>query len=100
MSKKKNSKKKHRINVYLRDPQIKMASQIDNYSAFVQIATDNAIDIMAWAILKQYNPKKYHIEHDKKKVIAEFNKKFPKDPLFNKKELWQTNSPNLPDVLL
>jgi len=90
-----------RVNVYLRPPQLKTRKLISNYSAFVQIATDNAADIMAWAILKKVDPKKYHPLHqlDEPGLVDEFNKKFPADPLIPKGKKWPKNSQKLPDVL-
>lgn len=89
-----------RVNVYLRGPQLEVRKLIENNSAFIQIAYDNAADIMAWAILKDVDPKKYHPIHelDEPGLVDKFNKKFPADPLFKDKNKWP--SQKLPDVLL
>ena len=97
---KKTFKEAKRVNVYLHPPQLEVADQIANYSRFVQIATDNAASIMAWAILKGVNPKQYHDTKELSEVIDEFNEKYPADPLTQKRQgKWQPNSPKLPDVL-
>lgn len=90
----------HRIQIYLRGPQLKTARQIDNYSAFVQICTDNAADIMAWAMLNNVDPKKYKTNRYKlKDVLPEFNQKYPPDPLTAKrKKLSPTNSVPKPEL--
>jgi hypothetical protein len=89
-----------RVNIYLHPPQLEVASQIANYSRFVQIATDNAASIMAWAILKEVNPKQFRDDRKLESVIDEFNEKYPADPLTQKRQgKWQPNSPKLPDVL-
>lgn len=82
-----------RVNIYLRKPQLEVKNQIENYSAFVQIATDNAADIMAWALLRKIDPKKYHSLHKLPEVIDDFNKKYPKD------QPWPKPSAKLPDLL-
>lgn len=88
-----------RVNVYLRGPQLEVRKMIENNSAFIQICYDNAADIMAWAILKNVDPKKYHPIHelDEPGLVDNFNKKYPADPLFKDKNKWP--SQKLPDVL-
>lgn len=90
----------NRVNVYLRGPQLEVRKMIDNNSAFIQMCYDNAADIMAWAILKKVDPKKYHPLHklDEPGLVKEFNKRYPADPLFKGKDQW--HSQRLPDVLL
>lgn len=88
-----------RISVWIPPAQLKMAKEIENFSKFVQIAVDQAIDIMAWAMLKEYDPKKYHINHDDDKVLSEFNQKYPLDPLTAKRmKKWRKNSPKPPEL--
>jgi hypothetical protein len=90
-----------RVNVYIPGRQRETAVQIENLSAFFQIALDNAADIMAWAILRDVKPKTYTPTHKLENVIDDFNDKYPLDPLTQKRQgKWQIHSPKLPDVLL
>lgn len=99
---KRNSKvESGRVNIYLPKKQRKVAVQIDNLSNFFQICLDIAPDIMAWAMLREHDPKKYHDLHTMDKVKDEFNKKYPLDAATAKRlGKWQDNSPKLPDALL
>lgn len=75
--------------------------QIDNLSNFFQIALDIAPDIMAWAMLKAHDPKKYYDLHKMEEVKDDFNEKYPLDPATAKRlGKWQEPSPKLPDALL
>lgn len=92
-----------RVNVWIPPAQLPMAIQIENLSKFVQIALDNAPDIMAWAILRDVKPEKYHPLHsiDEPDLLDNFNKKYPLDPLTKKRQrTWHKNFQQLPDVLL
>lgn len=83
-----------RVNIYLPPKQAKIAKEIDNLSNFVQIALDNAADIMAWAILSEYDPKKYNTGRKLEDVVDEFNAKNPPNPLTQKRnKKWPKNSP-------
>lgn len=89
-----------RVNIYILQRQLKTAEQIDNLSAFVQIALDNAPDIMAWAILKDYDPKKYNTGDKLEDSLEAFNNKYPQDPLTQKRTgKWPNRSANIQDVL-
>lgn len=92
----KYKKKGKRVNLWIPERQMKTAAQIDNLSNFFQIALDNAADIMAWAILKGYDPKTYNTGRKVEDVIDTFNKKYPLDPLTQKREQknWPKNSQN------
>lgn len=74
-----------RVNVWIPERQLETAEQIENFSNFIQIALDNAADIMAWAILKDVDPKKYNTGREVGDVIDEFNAKYPLDPLTKKR---------------
>jgi len=54
---------------------------------------------MAWAILKDYDPKKYNTGKVVEDVIDEFNEKYPQDPLTQKRNgEWRKNSANKPEL--
>lgn len=74
-----------RVNVWIPPKQLETAEQIDNLSQFIQIALDNAPDIMAWAILREVQPEKYESGKKLEDVVDEFNKKYPLDPLTAKR---------------
>lgn len=98
----KYKKKGKRVNVWIPAKNMKIAAEIDNLSSFLQIALDNAADIMAWAILQDVDPKKFSTNTKVEDVIDEFNQKYPLNDLTQRritKETWQTNSQKLPDVL-
>lgn len=96
----KYKKKGKRVNIWIPARQMKTAAEIENLSNFFQIALDNAADIMAWAILRDVDPKRYHSNHELPDVIDDFNKKYPLDELTQKRNgTWHKNSPKLPDVL-
>jgi hypothetical protein len=89
----KYKKKGKRVNVWIPDRQMKVASQIDNLSNFFQICLDAAPDIMAWAILKDYDPKKYNTGRQLDDVIDNFNEKYPQNELTQKRQgTWPKNS--------
>jgi hypothetical protein len=72
---------------------MKTAVQIDNLSSFLQIALDNAADIMAWAILRDVRPQKYNTGRKIETVIDEFNEKYPQNELTQKRQgTWPKNS--------
>lgn len=90
-----------RVSVWLPPKQLKVAVQIDNLSNFFQMALDIAPDIMAWAMLREHDPKKYHQIHKMEEVKDEYNKKYPLDPRTAKRlGKWQEPSPKLPETLL
>lgn len=89
-----------RVNIYILQRHVETAEQIDNLSAFVQIALDQAADIMAWAMLKEYDPKKYNTDRKLEDQIDDFNQKYPQDPLTQKRTgKWPKRSANIQDVL-
>lgn len=99
MPKKKPS---NRVNIYIPTAMLPMARDIENFSAFVQICLEQAPDIMAFAILHDIDPKKYHHNRYKiENVVEKFNDKYPLDPLTQKRlGKWQASSPKIPDALL
>ncbi len=104
MAKKKPS---NRANIYIPTSLLPLAGMIDNFSAFVQIALEQAPDIMAFAILHEKDPKKYHYRRKIEDVIEPFNKKYPLDPnnkltpiIKQRQGEWRTSSQKIPDVLL
>lgn len=84
----------------MRPRNFKMWDEIENKSAFLQLCIDNAIDIMAWDILKKMDAKTYHVEHKQpvEEILADFNKNHPLDPLTAKRKgkstEWLKSSPN------
>lgn len=89
-----------RINVWVPPAQIERVEEIENVSRFFQLCLDNAGSIMAWAILRGVDPKKYQPMSEFEDVIDEFNEKYPLDPLTQKRQgKWRTPSQKLPDVL-
>lgn len=91
----KYKKKGKRVNVWIPERQLKVAAQIDNLSAFLQISLDAAADIMTWAILKDVDPKKYNTGRKLEDVVDSFNEKYPQDPLTQKRNgTWPKNSPS------
>jgi hypothetical protein len=100
MPKLKHKTKGKRVNIYIQGRQLETAEQIENLSNFFQICLDNASDIMAWAILRDVDPKKYHSTTELPDVIDDFNKKYPLDELTQRRNgTWHKSSPKLPDVL-
>lgn len=103
MGRQKNSRDGRRHNVYILERHAKLWKELENKSNFIQICLDNATDIMAWAILKDVDPKKYKVHHDKssEQIQKEFNEKYPPDKLTAKrlKKPWKEPSPKLPDIL-
>lgn len=98
-------KPKNRVNVYIRSDKLGIASQIENFSAFLDICLEQAPDIMAWAILNRADPKKYHARAKIEDVVGEFNEKFPMDPnnplteVTQKRQgVWPKNSPKKPEL--
>lgn len=82
-----------RVTVYLKGRSLDMARQIDNLSAFVQLALDQAPGVMTWAILKERQPEKYYDTVKLDDVLPEFNEAYPLDPLTAaRKQKWQQNS--------
>jgi hypothetical protein len=81
-----------RISAWVRARNFDMWDQIENKSAFLQLCIDNAIDIMAWDILKKADPETYHVEHraSVEEIVGAFNEKHPLDPL-TAKRLGKTN---------
>ena len=93
MQRVKYRKKSKRINIYLPEPQLKVAAQIDNFSKFVQICCDLAPDIMTWSILKGYDPKKYNTNRKLEDVVGKFNENYPQNELTQKRQgTWPKNS--------
>lgn len=96
MPKLKNYAKGKRISAWIPSRNRKIFDEIENKSAFIQLALDNAIDIMAWDILKRADPEKYHINRAKpdEQIIEEFNVLNPLDPLTAKRKgkSWHKNS--------
>lgn len=94
----KYKKKGKRVNLWIPERQMEMAKNIENLSNFFQIALDAHIDIMAWAIMKKYDPKKYNIEYDDEKVLTEFNEQYPANPgVRARKDKWHKNSQKTQD---
>lgn len=95
----KYKKKGKRVNLWIPDRQMKTAVQIDNLSAFFQLALDAASDIMAWAILQKEDPEKYDTKRQLEDYIDEFNEKYPQNELTQKRTgEWHKNSPKKPEL--
>lgn len=94
--KRKKIGKGRRISAYIPAKLLATWDDIDNKSNFIQIALEDAVGIMTWAIMRENNPEKFH-KNDKpiETVLPEFNKKFPLDPLTANrlgKESWPKTS--------
>lgn len=99
MPKLKNYGPGKRVNVWIPERQLKTAVQIENLSNFLQIALDIAPDIMAWAILRDVDPKKYNTGRQLEDVLDDFNKKYPQNELTQKRQgTWPNNSPKKPEL--
>lgn len=84
-----------KVTIWLPPKQLKVAKQIDNLSNFVQIALDQAPNIMAWAMLVEADPKKFKNVHDIEEFKDEFNSKYPQNELTQKRtKKWPKNSPS------
>lgn len=71
-----------RINIWLPNSSLVMWNQIENGSRFVQIALEDAIGIMTWALLMKADPEKYEKRiKNKAAVLGKFNEEFPLDPM-------------------
>lgn len=96
MPRKAKSSQGKRVNVYLPPHSLKVANQIDNLSAFLQLALRIAPDIMAWDLLQQDDPEKYDTKRQMDDYVDAYNEKHPPDPLTAKRKdpQWQKNSPS------
>lgn len=104
MARKKPDVEGRRINVWIPPSHLVRHSEIENFSAFIQICLEQAPDIMAFALLHKIDPKKYyHNRYNVDNVVEKFNDEYPLDPLTaarqGKQKRWPTNSQKLPDVL-
>ena len=87
-----------RVNVWIPEKYLETAELIDNLSKFLQIALDQAPNIMAWAILEDIDPEKFKVRKKIDDVIDKYNKKYPLDPLTQKRTgKWPKASPPQPD---
>lgn len=95
----KYKKKGKRVCLWIPHRQMETAIQIENLSKFLQIALDNAADIMAWAILKEYDPQKYNTGKEFGKVIDKYNDRYPQNELTAKRQgKWPKNSVKKPEL--
>lgn len=85
MPKLKNYGPGRRVNAWITEKQMPILSQIENQSKFFQLALDNAVGIMAWAIMKERAPHAYYDTEKIEDVVGEYNEKFPLDPLTKKR---------------
>lgn len=85
MPKLKNYGKGKRFNVWIPERQLKLWSEIENHSKFVQIALDQAVGVMTWGLLKDKRPDLYYETRKTEEVIEPYNKAFPVDPLTQKR---------------
>jgi hypothetical protein len=88
MPKLKNYGPGRRISAWVRSRNFKMWDDIENKSAFLQLCIDNAVDIMAWDILKKSDPDIYHVEHQQpvEEIVAQFNENHPLNDLTLKRK--------------
>lgn len=105
MPRPKPNKAGRRVNIWLPPESDKIAVQIDNLSAFFQLALEQASGIMAFDIIQREAKLKKH-ELPTQEAIDRFNHDNPLDPLtakrLGKDKKWRNTPPsqNLPDVLL
>lgn len=101
MPKLKNYGTGKRVNVWLLERHFQLHHDIDNFSEFIQLCLDNAVDIMTWDILKKEAPETFHIEQPPiEEVLPKFNERHPLDPLTAKrlgKTTWPKNSAKPPE---
>ena len=89
-----------RVNIYILQRQLKTSDEIDNLSNFFQICLDIAPDIMAWAMLRERDPKKYNTGRKFEDHIKPFNDTYPQDKLTQKRtKKWPRHSANIQDLL-
>lgn len=69
-----------RATVWIPERHVKLWRELDNKSGFISLALDDAVGIMAWAIMRATDPERFHRPVDDKKVedvLPEFNKNYP-----------------------
>lgn len=96
MPKRTSSSHGKRINIYLKGKHLRTAKQIDNLSAFIQLALEIAPDIMAWDILNREAGGTLDTGRKLENEVEAFNDNHPLDPLTAKRKNpeWQKNSPS------
>lgn len=96
MPKRTSSSHGKRINIYLKGHHLRTAKQIENLSAFVQLALEIAPDIMAWDILNREAGGALDTGRKLETEVDKFNENHPLDPLTAKRKNpeWQKNSPS------
>jgi hypothetical protein len=103
MARPKPAKSGRRVNIWLPPESDKTASQIENLSAFVQLALRQASGIMAFDIIQRAKNLPQH-KPPTAEAVERFNHDHPVDPLTAKRQgkKWPNtpNSQSIPDVLL
>lgn len=88
-----------RRNIHVRTRHEVLWDQLENRSAFVAMALDQAAGIITWALMQAENPEKYKLdETPTAEEIAAFNEAFPADPLTQKRRLSSQNSAPPPEI--
>ena len=78
-----------------------MYNMLENKSKFLQIALDDAIGIMTWALMREKHPEQYKANvKPVDEVVPEFNARFPIDRLSaSRKDVsWPENSAKNPEL--
>jgi hypothetical protein len=76
-----------------------MWRDLENKSAFVNLALEHAIGIMTFDILQKKDPAKYHYRQDvtTDDLLPEYNEKNPLDPLTAKRKGVPPSTPTSPN---
>lgn len=89
-----------RINIWVPERYLRTLDDIENNSRFFQLALEQCVGIMAWALLKDRQPEKYYDTEKYEDLIDPFNAKYPLDPLTKKRKdierIKRENSTNSP----
>lgn len=75
-----------RVTLWLPEVALKVYDQLENKSAFLQLALKDAVGIMQWAIMKEREPQTYKDTDVKfEDIIGPYNEAFPVDELTEKR---------------
>ena len=75
-----------KVTVYLDSKSLKIYQQLENKSAFFQLALHEAVGVIQWALMKKAQPEKYYDTGNVEELIPQFNETYPLDPLTQKRK--------------
>jgi hypothetical protein len=90
-----------KVVVWLTPDVVDIYHQIENKSAFFQIALREAVGVMTWALMKEAEPEKYYNTVKLEDVIDDYNVAHPVDPLTKarqEKKNWRESSQKKPEI--